>query len=150
MINSRSLSELLPQVKWRAIEFIAACEVEFDCKMLVTSTFRDYEAQAELYAMGRRGKPGEHIVTNAHPGESWHNFRCAWDMVPLKDGEAQYNNDELINAIGRKAKDFNLVWGGDWNGNGVQDKADWDRVHFQFTGGLTMADLQAGKEIPYA
>lgn len=150
MINERSLEVLAPQVRWRMVEFLAACEVEFGIKMLVLSTYRDFEAQAEMYSIGRRGKAGERIVTNAEPGESWHNWRCAMDAVPLIDGKPQWNNDELIDKIGKKAKAFGLVWGGDWNGDGVRDKADWDRVHFQYTGGLTLADLRAGKEIPYA
>lgn len=150
MINSRSLRDLLPQVRARAIEFIAAVELEFGVKMLVLSTFRDAEAQDDLYTVGRRGKPGERIITNAKGGESWHNFQCAWDMVPLIDGVPQWENRELLEKIGRKAIAFDLVWGGDWDGDGEKDKTDWDLVHFQWTGGITLADLRQGKEIPYA
>jgi peptidoglycan L-alanyl-D-glutamate endopeptidase CwlK len=149
-INSRSLDDLLPQVRARAIEFIPACERKFSCRMLITSTYRNDEEQAALYLIGRQGRPGERIVTNAKAGESWHNWRCAWDMVPLIAGVAQWQNEDLIAAIGAAAKEARLTWGGDWDGDGIRDKADWDRVHFQWTGGLTLAQLQSGFEVPYA
>lgn len=132
------------------VEFVAAAELEFGVKMLITSTHRDAESQDALYAIGRRGRPGERIVTNAKGGESWHNHRCAMDAVPLINGIPQWENTELLTAIGRKAQAFGLTWGGDWDGDGEKDRADWDLVHFQWTGGLTIAQLQAGQEIPYA
>lgn len=41
--------------------------------------FRSWERQAELYAQGRT-KPGDR-VTNARPGESYHQYGCAVDLV---------------------------------------------------------------------
>lgn len=116
--------------------------------MLVTSTYRDGESQDALYAIGRRGKLGEKIVTNARAGDSWHNHRCAVDAVPLINGIPQWNNLELLTDVGRLSMEFGLTWGGDWNANNIKDAADWDLVHFQWTGGLTLAQLKAGAQIP--
>ena len=77
MINSRSLDELLPEVKAKVEHFIALCQ-DSGIELLVTSTYRDNESQAALYAQGRTA-PGN-IVTNAGAGDSYHNYRCAVDL----------------------------------------------------------------------
>jgi len=55
MINSRKLEDLLPKVKGMAEKHIAICE-EKKVDLLVTSTFRDFEAQAALYAIGEQSQ----------------------------------------------------------------------------------------------
>src|SRR4051812_3209680 len=84
MITSRSLDDLLPPVRDRAEKFLAACK-QAGIDILVTSTYRDLESQARLYAQGRV-LPGQ-IVTYADQGDSWHNWRRAFDVVPLKNGK---------------------------------------------------------------
>lgn len=111
--------------------------------ILVTSTFRDAESQSALYAQGRT-TPGK-IVTNARGGQSWHNWRCAYDVVPLRNGKPVWGTTgedlKLWKRVGEIGKACGLEWGGDW-------KQLRDLPHFQWTGGLTLADLQAGKQIP--
>ena len=70
MINSRSLNELVPIVKQKVEEFIALCDDE-GIDLLVTSTYRDNESQAALYAQGRTAMG--RIITNANAGDSFHN-----------------------------------------------------------------------------
>lgn len=67
MINSRDLTDLLEPVRQRAEQLIDRCEAE-GIDLLVTSTYRDLEAQERLYAQGRV-LPGQ-IVTWAKPGDS--------------------------------------------------------------------------------
>ena len=55
MINSRDLNELLPEVKTRVEKFIQSCK-DKSIDILVTSTYRDMESQAALYAQGRTQK----------------------------------------------------------------------------------------------
>jgi len=43
------------------------------------------EEQAMLYAQGR-SRPGK-ILTQAKPGQSYHNYGLAFDWVPLKTGK---------------------------------------------------------------
>ena len=88
MINSRSLDNLHPYVKQLAEDFIARCK-EADIDLIITSTYRDAESQNVLYAQGRTA-PG-HIVTNARGGQSFHQYRCALDIVPLCNGKAVWD-----------------------------------------------------------
>lgn len=138
MINSRSLDDLLPQVKSRVEVFIAACKAE-GIDLLVTSTYRDNESQNALYAQGRTA-PGK-IVTNAKAGQSFHNFRCAVDVVPIVAGKPRWDvKDEVWQKIGKLGKTAGLEWAGDW-------KRFKEYPHFQYTGGFTLAQLQQGAKI---
>jgi len=139
MINSRSLSELHPRVQQMASIFLGKCQEE-GIDLLVTSTYRDHESQAALYAQGRT-KPGA-IVTKAKPGQSWHNWRCALDVVPLRNGKPVWNyksdaDAALWASVIRIAKE-----------SGLEPGPAWEKAHFQYTGGLTLADFQAGKTLP--
>jgi peptidoglycan L-alanyl-D-glutamate endopeptidase CwlK len=113
---------------------------EVGIDLLITSTYRDHEAQNELYAQGRT-KPGK-IVTNARGGQSWHNWKCALDVVPLRNGKPVWDsNDPVWRQVGALGEQVGLEWAGRWTGK-LKEMA-----HFQYTGGLTLADLQNGKVI---
>jgi peptidoglycan L-alanyl-D-glutamate endopeptidase CwlK len=138
MINSRDLNELLPVVKAKAEAFIEACK-QNDIDLLVTSTYRDIESQNELYAQGRT-KDGK-IVTNAKGGESFHNYRCALDVVPLVAGKPDWDGSHPIwKKVAEIGESIGLEWAGNW-------KSFKEQAHFQFTNGLTLSDLKAGKKI---
>ena len=138
MINSRKLDDLLPVVKARVEKFIALCD-QAGIDLLVTSTYRDNASQSALYAQGRT-TPGR-VVTNAKAGQSWHNYRCAVDVVPLLNGKPNWNvKDPIWQQIGALGKKAGLEWAGDW-------KRFKEYAHFQYTGGVTLAQLQAGAKI---
>lgn len=138
MINSRSLEDLLPQVRQRVEKMIADCEAQ-GIDLLVTSTYRDNFSQEALYAQGRTA-PGR-IVTNARAGQSFHNYRCAVDVVPLLHGKPVWDTkNSLWHDVGRIGKAAGLEWAGDW-------KRFKEYPHFQYTGGLTLAQLQQGATI---
>jgi len=138
MINSRDLNELLPVVKSKAEAFIETCK-QNDIDLLVTSTYRDIESQNELYAQGRT-KDGK-IVTNAKGGESFHNYRCALDVVPLVFGKPDWDGSHPVwKKVAEIGESIGLEWAGNW-------KSFKEQAHFQFTNGLTLADLKAGKKI---
>jgi len=139
---SRRLEDLVPAVQQRAQALVkAAKDVGID--LLITSTYRSNEEQAALYAQGRT-KPGA-IVTNARPGDSYHNWRCAFDVVPLRNGKPVWGTSgpdgDLWRKIGEMGEAVGLEWAGRWTGK-LREMA-----HFQYTGGLTLAQLKAGKEI---
>jgi peptidoglycan L-alanyl-D-glutamate endopeptidase CwlK len=138
MINSRDLSALLPVVEGKAIAFIDGCKA-VGIDVLITSTYRDNESQNAIYAQGRTSS-GK-IVTNAKAGESWHNHRCAFDFVPIVNGKAQWNDLALFKRCGEIAESVGLEWSGRWNGKFRE------MAHCQYTGGLTLADLQNGKVV---
>ena len=137
MINSRSLDDLAPPAKQRALAFIAAASAK-GIDLLVTSTYRDSESQDALYAQGRT-TPGN-IVTRAKAGQSWHNWRCALDVVPLVNGKAIWDDQAMWKQVGEIGKSCGLEWAGDW-------KTFKEYPHFQYTGGLTLSQLQQGAKI---
>ena len=139
MINSRKLEDLHPTVRAKVQQFIQKCD-EAGIDLLVTSTYRDHESQAELYAQGRT-KPGK-IVTKAKPGQSWHNWKVAVDVVPLRNGKPVWGtagaDGELWQKVGEIGESVGLEWAGRW-------KTFKEYAHFQYTGGLTLADFQNGR-----
>jgi peptidoglycan L-alanyl-D-glutamate endopeptidase CwlK len=132
---SRRLGDLHPIVAAKAKQFIALAEAE-GIEILITSTLRTFEEQAELFAIGRT-RPGN-IVTNAKPGESWHNFGLAFDVVPLVNGKAIWDGPfgEHIGALG---KQVGLRWGGDF-------KTLQDKLHFEFHPHLILAEAHCRRE----
>jgi len=138
MINSRNLNDLAPPVKLRVERLMGLC-VANNIDLLITSTYRDKDSQDALYAQGRTA-PGK-IVTNAKGGESYHNYKCAIDVVPLVNGKPDWDGSHTVWAkLGELGKTAGLEWAGDW-------KKFKELAHFQYTGGLTLADLAAGKQI---
>ncbi len=108
--------------------------------VIITQGLRTVEEQNELYAQGRT-KPGK-IVTNAKGGYSYHNYGLAFDFAVLNDdGSVSWNVDEKWKRVGAIGKSLGLEWGGDW-------KDFKDYPHFQYTFGLSLADLRAGKRPP--
>lgn len=134
---SRSLDDLLPPVKARAEEFKAKCE-EAGLDILIYCTYRSGKEQDELYDQGRTA-PGK-IVTNARAGESWHNWHCAFDFVPMVGGKPQWSNLTLYRQAGLIAESVGLEWAGRWTGK-LRETA-----HCQYRGGLTLEDMRLGKE----
>lgn len=141
MINSRKLEDLNPVVEEKARDFLALCKAE-GIEVIVTSTYRDAESQNALYAQGRTA-PGKK-VTNAKAGQSWHNWRVAFDVVPLRNGKPVWGTTgedlKLWRRIGAIGKSCGLEWAGDW-------RTFREFPHFQFTGGLSLADFQAGRTL---
>ena len=136
MIKSRKLEDLHPKVKVLAERFIEEC-AKAGIDVLIYSTYRDAEAQDALYAQGRT-KPGK-IVTNARAGQSLHNWKCAFDFVPVVDGKARWDDKSAYATCGNIAESLGLEWAGRWTGK-LRETA-----HCQYTGGLSLADFQRGK-----
>jgi len=137
MINSRKLEDLHPKVADLCKQFIEKC-AEDNIDVLITSTYRDNESQNALYAQGRT-TPGNK-VTNAKAGQSYHNYKIAFDFCPVVGGKAQWNDTATFNKCGKIAESLGLEWAGNW-------KTFKELAHCQYTCGLTLKDLQAGKTI---
>ena len=138
MISSRSLDDLHPAVKLKALAHVAACAA-VGIDLLVYCTYRDGEAQNKLYSQGRT-TPGS-IVTNAKAGESLHNYRVAYDCVPLVGGKPAWSDKTLYLQVGKLGEDLGLEWAGRWTGK-LRETA-----HFQYTKGLSLSDFKAGKTL---
>ncbi|WP_171661462.1 M15 family metallopeptidase [Geobacillus sp. BMUD] len=128
-----------PIVATKARQLISQAYKE-GINIIITQGFRSIEEQNELYAQGRT-KPGK-IVTKAKGGYSYHNFGLAFDFAVLNpDGSVNWNVDAKWKRVGQLGKSLGLEWGGDW-----EDFKDYP--HFQYTFGLSLADLRAGKRPP--
>lgn len=138
MVNSRSLSDLNPKVAAMCSEFINRCKAK-GIDVIITSTYRDSESQNALYAQGRT-TPGK-IVTNAKAGQSFHNWKVAFDFVPVVNGKCQWDDKDLFGDCGRIGEDIGLEWAGRWSGK-LKESA-----HLQYTGGLSLQDFQKGKTL---
>lgn len=137
MINSRKIEDLHPHVAELCRRFVEECD-KAGVDVIITSTYRDHESQDALYAQGRT-KAGPK-VTNAKGGQSFHNWRVAFDFVPIVNGKADWNNIMAFRKCGLIAESLGLEWAGRW----VKFK---ELAHCQYTGGLTLADFQNGKHI---
>lgn len=167
---SGDLNLLFPPVRDMALAFLAKCKAQgLDVK--ITCTKRSFPEQASLFAIGRtvKGNPcncgkkrnpvgtcTKHPlglrVTNAAPGDSWHNWCRAFDVAVFRFGKIVWgtggngidddpsddNTDdlELWQRVGAAGKSVGLEWAGDW-------KSFPEFPHFQLTGGLKLADLKA-------
>jgi len=80
---------------------------------LISGT-RSYGEQNALFRKGRFGNPGPR-VTNAHGGQSWHNFGLAWDIGLFSDAGAYLAEVQPYVAAAAFGRIAGLEWGGDWH-----------------------------------
>ena len=134
---SRSLNDLHPRVSVLASSFIQDC-AKAGIDILITATYRSSAEQDLLYAQGRTASGPR--VTNAKGGDSMHQYRVAFDFVPLVHGKADWANTMTFRKCGEIAEGLGLEWAGRW-------QSMKELAHCQFTGGLTLADFKAGKTL---
>ena len=137
MINSRNINDLDPEVRDVCLRHVALCHAE-GIELIITSTYRDYEQQDALYAQGRT-VPGK-IVTHAQAGQSFHNFKAAYDCVPLINGKADWSVEDhpfqRMIELGRQA---GAEAGADW----PEPKTDSDHFEVRPAAIATTADAKA-------
>jgi len=147
-INSRNIDDLHPAVARGCREWLRRMAQAGFMSVGISATFRDNIHQDWLFAQGRT-RPGN-IVTNARGGQSIHNFRLAFDFFRNINGQAFADRTpeerRFWDTGGRIWREMGGVWGGDWQGF-------VDRPHCEFigrsgAGGLTLAQLQAGRRLP--
>ena len=141
MINSRRIEDLHPKVQVMARAHLAACEAA-GIDLLITSTYRDHESQEALFAQGRTA-PGRK-VTHARAGQSFHNYRLAYDVVPLRNGKPVWGttgvDGDLWLRVGELGEAAGLEWAGRWT-------RFREYPHFQFTEGNSLSYFQSGQHI---
>lgn len=123
---SRTTSTLLPEVQELATEFVARCAGR-GVEVLIYCTYRPPEEQAELLARG---------LTKAPPYKSWHQYRRAFDCVPMVNGKPLWSSHgeggrllpewDIMVSVADLLK---LEWAGRW-------KRFKEFVHFQKTDGM--------------
>ena len=144
MSDSRDINDLHPKMLELCKHHQAKCTVN-GIPFTVTFTYRSFDTQAKLYAQGRtaHGK----IVTNAKPGQSFHNYGLAYDGVPncllkLPDWgdtpDHQHETDRVWALYGHLATECGMRWGGDF-----KSLKGGDRPHCEYP--ISLHDLQQGK-----
>jgi peptidoglycan L-alanyl-D-glutamate endopeptidase CwlK len=145
-ISEKRIAELHPVIRQAATDLLIRAE-QVGIKLRVTDGCRSFEEQARLYAIGREDisffgfldifnqedKPK--IVTNAKPGQSYHNYCLAFDVVPMENGTPNWES-ERWSEIGSLGKSLGLTWGGDFNS--IDDKP-----HFEMSRGYSTSQLLA-------
>lgn len=124
-------------VKKSALELIRRAYKE-GINAQISHGMRTYTQQNALYDQGRT-KSGS-IVTNARGGYSNHNFGLAVDyFLTSEDGsKAIWTVNSDWKRVAAIAKSLGFSWGGDWT-------SFKDYPHLEMTGGLSTAQLRAGK-----
>lgn len=113
-INSRSIEDLDPAARQVCKAQLAECTAQ-GIELIVTSTYRDFVAQTALYAIGRTVQHERRPVTNAKAGKSWHNFKCAWDVVPIVTGKPVWDAlDPIWKEVVRIGKAAGAEAGAEW------------------------------------
>ncbi|MFB6804860.1 peptidoglycan-binding protein [Peribacillus butanolivorans] len=142
-------SGIHPVVKESALEMIKRAYKE-GIFVQISAGYRSMEEQAKLYGQGRlgysyKGKNYSDLskpkVTNAQPGQSYHNYGLAIDYIIVSDDgkNAIWTVDSKWKRVAAIGKDLGFQWGGDW-------ASYKDYPHLEMTGGLSFSQLQAGKK----
>ena len=135
---TRSIAELLPTVQKAILAAKQRCD-EAGLPLLITCTYRTEAEQAELYAQGRT-KPGPK-VTNARPGQSFHQYRVAVDLYPMIGMKPDFSGTHPNwHKIAEIMKSEGFEWGYEW-------KTFKEMPHFQMTKGHPLAYFQQGGTI---
>lgn len=143
----KKLEGVHPVVKEKALKLVENSYKRGVC-IAITQGFRSIEEQNELYSQGRT-KPGK-VVTNAKGGDSYHNYGLAIDFCLIVDDkqyvwdiDGDFDEDKKADwmEVVEEAKKLGFEWGGDF-------KSFKDYPHFQYTFGLSIDDLKAGKRPP--
>lgn len=154
MTTEQHLDTLHPVFRAYVAQLLATCEAR-GCPFRLTQSLRSMEAQEALYMQGRHPLPlvngvrasigllpikeaDNRVVTGAPPGYSLHNFGLAADVC-YATGKPYEEKGRLItwDEFGTLAEAVELTWGGRWKKP--------DRPHVEWTGGLTLGQLRAGK-----
>lgn len=142
-IDSRDILDLAPEMLEKAELFLGLCKIK-SLPVRIYCTSRSLETQAKLFRAGhtlhqiwlRQGllnaggygflsdildevgpQHSTSPVTQAGPGESWHNYGLAFDAVPMRGSECLWSVKDYPNEwgfFGDCVREAGLIWGGDW------------------------------------
>lgn len=121
---------LHPVFRDKVMQLIALCRQK-GIELTVVETYRTHSKQAEYKGMGK-------AYTRKGAGRSKHQYGLAVDVVPLVNGEPEWENKALWRKIGIIGEQLGMRWGGRW-------RYLYDPGHFEWTGGVRPAELVQGK-----
>ena len=132
-LTINKINELHPSIRDKVKNMILEAEKD-GIHLRVYEALRSFERQLLLYnqPFDKKDNDGDKLidepdekVTNAKPGDTYHNYALAADLVEIKDGKALWLNPNwgYIGLLGEK---HGLEWGGRWDFK--------DYPHFQVKG----------------
>jgi len=124
-ISEMRIKDLHPKVLNDFKSFIEEAEESLNITLRITQGLRTMREQQTIYNQGRTA-PGIK-VTNAKPGQSYHNYGLAVDLVRM-DGKKVDWNYKMSNLL-PFSKKYNIFWGGNF-------KSFKDEPHFEKTLGF--------------
>jgi peptidoglycan L-alanyl-D-glutamate endopeptidase CwlK len=160
---SRRIEDLHPAARPKAEALIGQAKTELGLDIILTCTLRTEAEQLAYFAQGRKalttvnelradaGLPPITDEENRHY-VTWvltsiHEFGLAFDVAIMKphsrlvewSPKADFDDDGVpeYEELGLLGESLGLRWGGRFKGK--------DRVHFEYTGGLSLEELIAGK-----
>lgn len=136
-LNRVRIATLEPDTARLAGEFVGRA-AKAGIVVLVTEGYRSIDRQNHLYALGRT-RTGRR-VTNARGGFSFHQYRVAFDVVPIVGGAPAWRRLDLFRRLGTIGKNLGLTWGGDFRRP--------DMPHFQHCRGRTIEEFRRGGVVP--
>lgn len=98
-----------------------------DILALIYSGYRPYDEQAALYAAYLEGGPRA-----APPGQSWHQYGLAYDLVPIENGQANWSSANWA-IIDEGARQLGLTPGSSFDDTG----------HYEYSRGMSIFDYMA-------
>ena len=130
------VNALHPYLRDKVNALIRLCKAR-GIELAVVETFRTPAKQHEYKSMGKK-------FTRSGAGKSKHQYGLAVDVVPIINGKAEWHNLALWRRIGYTGERLGLRWGGRW-------RRIFDPGHFEWTNGLSSADLAKGLQptVPY-
>jgi peptidoglycan L-alanyl-D-glutamate endopeptidase CwlK len=136
----RAIDTLAPAVRAVCDRHLALCLLE-GIVLRVTDGYRSFAEQAAIWQVGRdeHGNKVGRILTRAKPGESWHNWRLAYDVCIVRfpgDLTPKDVYDGPWGRVGIIGESLGLTWGGRFKGI-------HDDPHFEYPQGQTIAALLA-------
>jgi len=123
------LEALHPYFRDKIRLLISNCKAQ-GIELAVVESYRTHAKQHEYKSMGTK-------YTRSGAGKSKHQYGLAVDLVPVVDSVAVWDNIALWKKIGVAGEKLGLRWGGRW-------KKPYDPGHFEWTGGITTAQLASG------
>jgi D-alanyl-D-alanine carboxypeptidase len=107
------IQTLQPPVQPIALSFLAKCE-DAGIPCSVVQGTRSFAEQQKVYDQGRT-TPGA-VVTKARPGDSYHQYGLAFDVVPdaYKNMPDWNPSGPYWVQIGQIGESLGLTWGGRW------------------------------------
>lgn len=105
--NKKRFDQLTPETAKLFAELVKLSLEKFG---VLLSFYSGYRSESEQWDLRQKYLAGGSLA--AKPGESWHQYRRAGDLVIItKEGQVEWEHPQFVNVV-NLAKSIGLKWGG--------------------------------------